>query len=68
VSNTNTWSEIPEHHQPVRVEEGAKLDPPTLKVTTPGHIVELDNDEEGEIEWKRPDLKGWDPKPDLVLY
>ena len=23
--------------------------------------------EDGEIEWKRPDLKGWDPKPDQIL-
>ena len=23
--------------------------------------------EDGEIQWKKPDLKGWDPKPDQIL-
>ena len=33
-----------------------------------GLLVSEDDHEEGELEWKKPDLKGWDPKPELVLY
>lgn len=33
-----------------------------------GKSVFSSDHEEGEVEWKRPDLSGWDPKPELVLY
>jgi hypothetical protein len=65
---SNTGSENPELNQLVRVEELTKPVQSSQKVPSQDQVERPDDHEEGELEWKRPDLKGWDPKPDLVLY
>ena len=49
--------------------EGSELLPaqaPPARLTR--FSVSTEDHEEGELEWKKPDLKGWDPRPELVLY
>jgi hypothetical protein len=48
---------------------GAALLPvEAASVRLSGKSVFSSDHEEGEVEWKKPDLSGWDPKPELVLY
>jgi hypothetical protein len=48
---------------------GAALLPAeAASVCLSGKSVLSGDHEEGEVEWKKPDLSSWDPKPELVIY